>query len=99
MDRSREEPPMPHEAYEPDFSIDWDRVDWDAVDRATLALLVLGMHEGYRTWKSFSWDVMDRLHASDLITDPKSKAKSVLLTDEGFDQAQDLFKTMFYRTE
>jgi hypothetical protein len=48
--------------------------------------------------KSFSWDVMDRLHATELITDPKSSAKSALLTDEGFDQAQDEFKKPFYRT-
>jgi preprotein translocase subunit SecA len=91
--------PVRYQADEPKFTIDREQVDWEAVDRATLALLILGVHEGYRTWKSFSWDVMDRLHETDLITDPKSKAKSVLLTDEGFAQAQDLFKKLFYRTE
>ena len=30
-----------------------------------------------------SWDAMDRLHAKGYISDPKSKAKSVVLTQEG----------------
>ena len=62
-----------------------ERID-DKIDEAVLALLYLGIFErdpmmGARTWKSFDWDVMDRLHQKGLISDPVSKAKSVMLTD------------------
>ena len=33
--------------------------------------------------KSFDWDAMERLHRKGLISDPVSKAKSVMLTDTG----------------
>jgi hypothetical protein len=36
-----------------------------------------------RAWKSFDWDVMDRLSAHGWIYDPKGKAKSVVFTPEG----------------
>jgi len=37
-------------------------IDEDKVDQAVLALLSLGRHESYRTWKAFDWEVMGRLH-------------------------------------
>jgi hypothetical protein len=90
---------VPRPADRPVLAINWDSVDWDAVDQATLALLVLGLHDGYRTWKGFSWDCMDRLHESGMITEPKGKAKSVQFTDEGLEHAQEVFKRMFYRSD
>ncbi len=33
-------------------------IDQDKVDQAFLALLLLGRHEGNRTWKAFDWEVM-----------------------------------------
>ena len=48
-----------------------------------LALMQLGLHEGSRTWKSYDWTVLDDLFERGLISDPKSKAKSVVLTEEG----------------
>ena len=48
-----------------------------------LALMQLGLHEGSRTWKSYDWTVLDDLFERGLISDPKSKSKSVVLTDEG----------------
>ena len=30
-------------------------IDQEKVDQAVLALLSLGRHEGYRTWKAFDW--------------------------------------------
>jgi hypothetical protein len=58
-------------------------LDTDKIDQAVLALLALGQHEGYRAWKSFDWESMGRLYAKGYITDPASKAKSVLFTAEG----------------
>jgi hypothetical protein len=58
-------------------------LDTDKIDQAVLALFYLGRHEGYRVWKGFDWAVMNRRHEKGYITDPISKAHSVLLTEEG----------------
>jgi len=42
---------------------------------------------GARAWKSHDWDVLDRLHAKGYISDPKGKAKSVVLSPEGLRRA------------
>jgi hypothetical protein len=63
-----------------------------------LALLHLNAHTDQgitRAWKGFDWDAMDRLHAQGFISDPKSKAKSVVLTEEGERRAQELFRRLF----
>jgi hypothetical protein len=52
-------------------------IDQDRIDQAVLALLLLGRHEGYRTWKAFDWDVMGRLHAKGYISDPVGKSNSL----------------------
>lgn len=62
--------------------------DRERAGELVLALMQLGLHEGHRTWKSFDWSIMDDLFERGLITDPKSKAKSVLLTDEGMTLSQ-----------
>jgi hypothetical protein len=82
---------------EPKITVDWDVVDWDRVDEAALAVMLLGLHDGWRTWKGLDWGVMDRLHGKGLITDPKSKAKSVLFTEEGLQESQRLFEMLFSR--
>lgn len=37
-------------------------LDTNRIDDAVLALLMLGLHEGDRAWKTFDWDAMNRLH-------------------------------------
>lgn len=74
--------------------------DKDKVDDMTLALLYLVIchrNEGFggRAWKSFDWDTLNRLHEKGLLMDPKSKAKSVGMTEEGFKQAEALFLKHF----
>jgi hypothetical protein len=34
-------------------------VNKDKIDDAALALLYLTLHDGYRAWKGFSWNVLD----------------------------------------
>ena len=70
-------------------------IDTERIDEAVLALLYLGLHDGQRVWKSFDWDAMDRLHAKGLISDPVGRAKSVVLTDEGLEEAKRLFEVLF----
>jgi len=70
-------------------------LDQDKIDDAVLALLSLGLHDGARVWKSFDWDAMDRLHEKGYISNPQSKAKSVVLTEEGLERAQKLLAALF----
>jgi uncharacterized protein DUF6429 len=70
-------------------------IDTDRIDDYVLALLLLGRHDGQRVWKSFDWDAMDRLHKKGLISDPVGPAKSVVLTDEGLEKAERMFRDLF----
>jgi len=70
-------------------------IDQDRIDETVLALLFLGRHGGDRTWKSFDWAAMDRLHAKGLISSPVGKAKPVLFTDEGLRLSEALFRKLF----
>ena len=69
----------------------------DKVDDMVLALLHLTSfgHQGLvRAWKGHDWDALNRLHEKGLISDPKSKAKSVVLSDDGARKAEELFQTL-----
>ena len=70
-------------------------IDTAKIDEAVLALLYLTLHDGSRAWKGFDWDTLNRLHAKGLISDPVSKSKSVILTDEGLRASERLFKELF----
>ena len=70
----------------------------EKVDDAVLALLYLNLYNDgtvKRAWKSFDWDAMDRLFENGFISDPKSKSKSVVMTEEGLKRAEELFKQYF----
>lgn len=67
----------------------------DRIDDAVLALLLLGLHDEVRAWKSFDWDAMDRLHRKGLIANPASKAKSVALSAKGLQLAKQKFEALF----
>jgi hypothetical protein len=74
-------------------------IDRDKIDDAILALMWLTLHDERRAWKGFDWDALERLHARGLIADPVNKAKSVILTDEGLRQSQELFRALFMRPQ
>jgi hypothetical protein len=65
------------------------------IDDAVLALLYLSLRSDHRSWKSLDWEAMNRLHERGLISTPVSKAKSVVLTEEGEAQAQRLAEKLF----
>lgn len=70
-------------------------IDNEKIDQAVIALLLLGRHDGDRTWKSFDWEVMGRLHQKGYITDPVGRAKSVLFTEEGLRESERAFRELF----
>jgi hypothetical protein len=70
-------------------------IDQEKLDQTVLALLSLGRHQGDRTWKAFDWEVMARLHQKGYITDPVGKAKSVVFTEEGLRESEQLFTALF----
>ena len=76
--------------------------DTDKIDEAVFALLYLTLHDvsefGARAWKGHDWEAMDRLHKKDLISDPRSKAKSVVMDAEGIKAAERAFRKLFGKT-
>ena len=66
--------------------------DKDKVDEVVLALLFLTIHDrGTRAWKNIDWDAMNRLHEKGYIGNPRTKAKSVILTEKGGRLSEELF--------
>jgi hypothetical protein len=80
------------------------KYDQDKVDEMTLALLFLVTTErqeglGARAWKGFDWKTMNRLHEKGWIDEPKIKAMSIYVTDEGFKKSVKLFLEHFGQKE
>jgi len=74
----------------------------DKIDDAVLALLHLtSFTEGKgelaftRGWKGHDWDALNRLHQKGFISDPKKKTKSVVLSKEGRQRSEELFRRLF----
>lgn len=72
----------------------------DKVDEYTLALLYLVTHDimegfGARAWKRFDWETMNRLHEKGFISNPVGKTKSVVMDEESYKKAEELFNTFF----
>ena len=73
-------------------------IDTDKIDEAVLALLYLTLHDGVRAWKGHDWDALDRLYRKGMIENTVGKAKSVVLTDEGLAESEQLFRNWFERS-
>lgn len=58
-------------------------LDKNRLAEAALAILSLTLHEDGRVWKGIDWDVLDLLHEKGWIVDSHTKAKSVVLTEDG----------------
>jgi hypothetical protein len=75
-----------------------DDVDQQKLAEMGLALLHLttfSERSGTRAWKGLDWDLLNLLYERDWIHDPKGKAKSVVLTDEGARLGEELFRRYF----
>ena len=75
--------------------MEYDREKVDEMVLALMWLVIYGDKYDARAWKSFDWDTLDRLYEKGYISDPKSKAKSVALTDEAVKLSESLFKKHF----
>jgi hypothetical protein len=82
------------------------KIDQEKFDEIVLALLFhnswrekIGKISIYRAWKSLDWDALDRLHEKELISNPKGKAKSIVLTEEGCVLAKELYEKHFAKNE
>jgi len=77
-------------------------IDQEKVEEMVLALLYLTTFKdgpGLRAWKGHDWNTLDRLHEKGYISNPASKAKSVILTDEGARRSKELFERHFSVTK
>lgn len=70
----------------------------EKIAEVAIGLMYLTLHGrnlGLRAWKGFDWDILDSLHEKGWIGDPKGKARSVIITEEGKAQAQLMFEKHF----
>ena len=72
-------------------------INAEKLEQTVLALLQMNLSDdsGRRAWKSLPWSVMDSLHQKGYISDPATKNKSVLLTEEGAKLSEELFEKLF----
>ena len=74
------------------------KYDLGKVHEITLALLSLTSFknaDGVRAWKGQNRETMDRLCSKGYLSDPTSKAKSVVLSEEGEKRSRELFANHF----
>jgi len=70
-------------------------IDREKIVEGALAILSLSRHSESRVWKNFDWDLLDELHKRGWITNPATKAKSVVLTEEGIHFAEEFLEKYF----
>ena len=73
----------------------FEGLDSDKLAEVALAMLSLAIHDERRAWKGIGWDVMELLHQRGWIADPRGKAKSVILTDDGLQNARQMLLKHF----
>ena len=72
-------------------------IDTEKLAGIALALLSLTLHDNGRVWKGLDWDVLDLLEEKGWIVEARTKAKSVILTEEGERLAGEFMNRHLYR--
>ena len=75
-----------------------DGCDREKIAEAALGLMFFTIHgdrSGSRAWKGLDWDILNLLYERGWISDPKSKAKSVSVSEEGERLAERFFAKHF----
>ena len=75
--------------------MEFNKDKFDSMTHALSYLVTTKDKYGYRAWKGFDWDTMDRLYEKGYVNDTKGEAKSVALTEEGKKLSAQLFKEYF----
>lgn len=75
--------------------MEYNRAKVEEVVMALLTLTMFNKDGVVRAWKGQEWDVMHALFERGWIHDPKGKAKSVVVTEEGEAKARELFDKHF----
>jgi hypothetical protein len=78
-----------------DAAIDEIHPDTQKIIEAVLAVLLLGLHNQRRVWKTHDFEALDRLYKKGYITDPSTQAMSVALTDSGIAEGERQFAKLF----
>jgi hypothetical protein len=73
-------------------------LDADKLAEAAIAILSLTLHDNGRVWKSLDWDLLDLLEEKGWIVEARSKAKSVVLTEDGERLAHEFLTRHFGRS-
>lgn len=75
-----------------------EKINEKKIAEAALAILCLTLHVdsyGCRAWKGMDWELTDLLYKNGWIQDPKGKAKSVVITEEGEKKAEEFLRKHF----
>jgi hypothetical protein len=73
-------------------------IDQDKLEQLVLAILYLNSFDdkvGKRAWKGLPWGILDTLHEKGYISNPVTKSKSVMFSEEGARLAKTLFEQQF----
>lgn len=65
------------------------------MEDAVLALLAALSSDKGNAWKSFDFEIMNRLHEQGFISNPVNKNKSVWLTEEGMERGRKIAQRLF----
>ncbi|WP_236168928.1 DUF6429 family protein [Pseudomonas atacamensis] len=65
------------------------------IDDAVLALLAAYSSDDGNAWKGYDFEIMNRLHAQGLISNPVNRNKSIWLTEEGLERGREIAGRMF----
>jgi hypothetical protein len=71
------------------------KYDEQLIQDAVLALLAIHSFNNGTAWKGFDFEVMNRLHEQDLISNPVNKNKSIWLTPEGLERGREIADRLF----
>ncbi|RON67541.1 hypothetical protein BK675_16040 [Pseudomonas fluorescens] len=69
--------------------------DMKLIDDAVLALLAAYSSDDGNAWKGYDFEIMNRLHAQGLISNPVNRNKSIWLTEEGLERGREIAERMF----
>jgi hypothetical protein len=71
------------------------KYDEKLIEEAVLALLATFSSDKGNTWKGFDFEIMNRLHEQDFITNPVNRNKSIWLTEDGQARGRQIADRLF----